>query len=137
MKSKNDYNLYMKGYMLTRYYRRRRKYIEMLGGKCIRCGSAAELEFDHVDRQTKSFDIGKRMSGASEAVLLRELEKCQLLCSTCHSNKSIEEVGANNGREVHGTLSSYRYCKCEKCREANNRYMREWKKNRKLELLKK
>jgi hypothetical protein len=36
---------------------RRKRLIEMLGGKCARCGSAESLEFDHIDPSTKKFTI--------------------------------------------------------------------------------
>lgn len=31
----------------------------------------------------------------------------------------------------HGTLSGYRYCKCDLCKQANNAFMREWRAKKK------
>jgi hypothetical protein len=39
--------------------RRRETAKQMLGGKCVECRSAADLEFDHSDPATKSFEIAK------------------------------------------------------------------------------
>lgn len=50
-------NEYMRNYMRARYHARRTAGIEKLGGKCVDCSSVEELEFDHVDRSTKVFNI--------------------------------------------------------------------------------
>jgi 5-methylcytosine-specific restriction endonuclease McrA len=60
---------------------------EMLGGKCVRCGATSDLEFDHVDRHTKSFTIGSRAMSRWDGLLV-ELAKCQLLCRPCHIEKT-------------------------------------------------
>jgi len=70
--------------------RRRRKLKEMLvehfGGKCIRCGyntCLRALSFHHRTRSEKSFsmDVGHRVKWET---LLKEAEKCDLLCANCH-----------------------------------------------------
>lgn len=61
--------------------------IEKLGGKCVECGSAKALEFDHIDPSTKSFNIAAGYTKPKE-VLLAEVAKCQLLCNKCHIEKS-------------------------------------------------
>lgn len=43
-KSKEEYNAYMRKYMLERYYRRKAEAIIALGGKCVKCGSTDNLE---------------------------------------------------------------------------------------------
>ena len=68
--------------------RRRRRKAELVaahGGHCIDCGYSgppAIFEFHHRDPSTKSFTLGE-FSGALEQ-LLREAEKCDLLCPNCH-----------------------------------------------------
>lgn len=64
----------------------KRKSVELLGGKCVRCGyskTQKALTFHHLDPTTKSFDIGgyKILSWPK---LQEELKKCELLCLNCH-----------------------------------------------------
>jgi hypothetical protein len=61
--------------------------LEHLGGKCCGCGSAENLQFDHIDRTQKSFTIGKSWGYTLEK-LLEEADKCQLLCKECHQYKT-------------------------------------------------
>ena len=107
---------YMKAYRDAR----RTKYIELLGGVCVKCQSCKNLEFDHINPENKKFSFGKRW-WAPEAELLEELSKCQLLCRICHEEKTAREFK----KEVeHGTLSGYRRCglpKCEPCKEAKRK----------------
>lgn len=67
---------------------RRKILIEHLGGKCSGCGTTENLQFDHLDRTKKSFNIGKCLDYSLEK-LLPEIEKCQLLCYDCHEIKSL------------------------------------------------
>ena len=41
---------YMRTYIMARRKVRRARLIELLGGRCVRCGSTDELEFDHICR---------------------------------------------------------------------------------------
>jgi len=61
--------------------------VEYLGGKCVGCGTTENLQFDHIDRNTKSFQLAHKY-GNSFAYLKPELDKCQLLCKECHELKS-------------------------------------------------
>lgn len=80
-------NSYMREYMKNRWKKRRANAIHLLGGICVNCGTTENLEFDHVDASYKDFSIS-RASSYSEERWLKELEKCQLLCHTCHLAKS-------------------------------------------------
>jgi hypothetical protein len=122
---------YMRQYMLKRYHDRRKKAIDKLGGKCVECNNAEELQFDHIDRNTKKFTIAS-LSSINEKAFWEEINKCQLLCETCHQKKTLIDLGQKSGKETHGTLSSYRYCKCDLCKEAHNKYTREWKQRKRL-----
>lgn len=130
VKDKAEYNEYMRKYMLRRYYKRRAKAIEQLGGYCIECGSTENLEFDHWDRNEKLNDIGKMFTSASEEKLQAELVLCVLRCRSCHQLKTTLERDQIPAALRHGTLSSYRYCKCDLCKDANNRYHRDYRINR-------
>lgn len=79
-------------------WRRRTKarLVELLGGRCIRCGYAghvAALVFHHRDPRSKSFAIS--VDGVPRAWhrLVEEARKCDLLCANCH-----REVHATDGR---------------------------------------
>lgn len=91
-KSREEYNEYMRGYMARRYDRRMAAAKAQLGGKCAKCDATEELEFDHVDRSTKSSTIAGFAAGASEKRFQEELTKCQLLCPTHHRAKTADEV---------------------------------------------
>jgi 5-methylcytosine-specific restriction endonuclease McrA len=85
------YNEYMRRYMLERYHRRRAAIVKSMGGECAQCYSTEDLEIDHIDRSTKSFDIGKAIAGWKMDRINAELDKCQLLCHDCHLEKSVAE----------------------------------------------
>ena len=70
--------------------RRRKQYlVEMLGGKCVKCGydqSVKALSFHHKKPQKKNFDIsnnGNLMRSWEEVI--EEAKKCELLCLNCHA----------------------------------------------------
>jgi 5-methylcytosine-specific restriction endonuclease McrA len=108
---------YMRTYIKARRKVRRARLIELLGGRCVRCGSTDELEFDHIDPETKVFAVGSDMSRAWDK-LVEEALKCQLLCRECHVAKGIED----RPEPAH---SYYRYwyygCRCATCKAANAR----------------
>ena len=64
--------------------------LEYLGGKCVKCGSTERLEFDHIKREGKKYEISSRVSNNFDN-LKEELDKCQLLCASCHLDKTAKE----------------------------------------------
>lgn len=115
-------------YNLERYHRLRAEYIELLGGKCVVCGSVKNLEFDHTDRETKT--VGRRsIMNVSREWALEELKLCQLLCNQHHRDKS-EKAGDIGQVEHGGGNSGKRNCPCEPCKERKREYMREYKKRK-------
>lgn len=109
---------------------------QLLGGECWECGSMEKLEIDHINPEDKEFEISTRIS-ASEEKFLAELDKCQLLCHDCHMKKTITERGQESAKGKHGTLSSYRYCKCDICKGAYREYQKEYRAQRKSKSLEK
>ena len=85
-----NYNEDMNKYMKNRWEKRRAAAVEHLGGKCIRCGITEYLEFDHIDRSTKIMTVA-RASSRSEEFFWNEVNKCQLLCTPCHLEKTAED----------------------------------------------
>lgn len=102
-----------------REYREKRKKeaIRYLGGKCKKCNSKKNLEFDHIDPTTKKNQISS-MFTSSIVQFYEELNKCQLLCRRCHLRKSSENGDYTRNRKAwqHG-VSGYinQKCRCEIC----------------------
>lgn len=120
-------------YTKTRRKQRRTEAIQQLGGRCVRCGSTDNLEFDHIDPNDKSRDICDIWT-LGEKLLVEELQRCQLLCSPCHRKKTIEDnyESGRYPRREHGTLTMHRRgkCRCDLCREAFNKYRRDLRNRR-------
>lgn len=57
-------------------------------GPCKRCGSSHNLEVDHVDPSTK---VNHTVWSWRQSRMLRELQKCQVLCEECHKRKTAAE----------------------------------------------
>lgn len=125
---------YMRNYMRERRRNRRKKFIELLGGKCVNCGATKNLQFDHQKAKKKQFDLNDIKDGKEE-VILKELKKCVLLCPECHLEKTKsnkEHVNKDKKPARHGTLWMYKKykCRCKKCRTAVSDYL----KSRRLSL---
>lgn len=100
-RDRTEHNAYMREYNRARWERRRRCLIEMLGGCCVHCGTTESLEFDHIDPATKSFDISRRPLSPWKS-LVREAQKCQLLCRPCHIERSRTQIGVALRGEANG-----------------------------------
>ncbi len=63
--------------------------VELLGGRCRDCGYCENLnalEFDHVpERGPKLYSIAVWCWSYCWETLVKELRKCDLVCSNCHS----------------------------------------------------
>jgi 5-methylcytosine-specific restriction endonuclease McrA len=93
------------------------------GKSCVKCGSAKELELDHVNPREKT---SHRIWSWSRKRREEEIVKCQILCKDCHLKKTEEERG---GFHKHGTRRMYEHhgCRCQPCRDAHSASMREWR----------
>ena len=126
-KQRENYNKYMREAHRRRYAELRNAAIERLGGRCAYCGVRKRLQFDHVDPAAKVDNVSSLIE-KNISLFWEEVDKCQLLCQDCHTKKSINESGKKAAKRTHGTLSSRRYCKCDKCKAAYNAYMRKYKR---------
>ena len=110
-------------YFNNRRQERRKKLMMLLGGQCEHCGSRENLHFDHKDPKKKEFAISK-MLDAPESVLTDEVNKCQLLCSDCHREKTREKWEFGSPESKHGTIWRYKKykCRCNRCRQAMSDY---------------
>lgn len=73
----------------------KKKAVEYLGGKCIKCGydeHIAALEFHHRDPSKKYYTISTKLREYSFEDLKNELDKCDLLCSNCHKILHYDEL---------------------------------------------
>jgi len=70
---------------------RRTLLIKLLGGKCNCCGedNPEQLDFDHINAKDKTIHISRRITISIDR-LIKEIEKCQLLCIPCHKAKTIK-----------------------------------------------
>jgi len=120
-----DRRAYRRNYDLERYRRLRLEIVERLGGKCAQCGEQIDLQVDHINPNTKEFDVGKSWGVSADRMTI-ELTKCQLLCRSCHKRKSDSEATG-----PHGTWGRYRNgkCRCVLCKEFVSSY---FKKNAKV-----
>lgn len=112
--------------------RTRERSANRLGSECVGCGSTENLEFDHVDPESKTVDISAAIrDGWGWSRICTELDKCQLLCADCHSTKTSTHgdgarFGSDNHRWVparHGACKMYaKGCRCTKCRLWKKQY---------------
>ena len=77
---------------------RRQKIKDYLGGKCVGCGTTENLQFDHLDRTQKEFNISRNVCMAWDK-LTAEADKCQLLCKDCHNVKTLIQHDSNQLKE--------------------------------------
>lgn len=116
MTNRNEYH---RQYQAQRLENRRKEALALLGGLCVHCGITENLQFDHIDPNTKLFSIGTILNNAPWDRILSELSKCQLLCKQCHVKKTLQDKGLTTA--THGSYTMYRHhkCRCDLCKQAN------------------
>lgn len=110
---------------ITKERNRRNRENYFLNKFCARCGSFSNLELDHINPEEKETH---RIWSWSEERRLVELAKCQVLCNSCHKNKtSLQKKDPKftgcTDRKTYTAL-----CKCEKCRKSQRERKAEWRK---------
>ena len=90
---------------------------------CERCGSDDELEFHHRDPEEK---LSHRIWSWAWERIAKELEKCDVLCKTCHRLESAAQLRTIAlARNPHGTTNRYDLgCRCAECSAAKVAYNR-------------
>lgn len=87
--------------------KRKVKLVKLLGGKCSNCGyskNLAALEFNHLDPNKKELQLDLRsLSNHREEILLKEVKKCNLLCSNCHKEHHYKEMEFDNVLTIIGS----------------------------------
>lgn len=115
-----------RAYLKRRYSVQRRFFIQILGGKCARCGTEQKLQIDHRDPAKKTMHLGRLFTKNTISEALRELlDKCQALCGPCHRKKSAEEARQRPRYFTHGTVYGWMKvgCRCDICLAAKGRWL--------------
>lgn len=98
-----------------------------MGSKCERCGydrNYAALDLHHIDPNKKEF-IFRELIGRPWDVVIAEVEKCELLCKTCHAeehnpqwDKDSIEPALNHAKNLDGDRPIYKHAsKCPTCNQ--------------------
>lgn len=117
-------------YMRNRREDKKCRARQLLGNACVQCGSTIDLQFDHINPTTKHNTIANMFSHG-EKLFLEEIAKCQLLCRTCHIEKTRIDFGWSDPDNRHGTHTSYTHdkCRCRECCQAHTNYMRRYRRS--------
>ncbi len=94
-KQRNTY-----AYQKIRGLKRKFELIKLKGGKCSSCGydkNIAALEFHHLDPSQKESKLDTRkLSNSTMENILKEIEKCILVCANCHREIHSPELSLKN-----------------------------------------
>ena len=72
-----------------------KRFVEDNGG-CSECHETdfVVMEFDHIDRSTKTYTISQLVSmGSSIKRIENELRKCRIVCCNCHRRHTAKQLG--------------------------------------------
>lgn len=101
-KDRDAYNAYQREYQKNRARQWKAYAVEKLGGVCAKCGTTDSLEIDHVDWRSKANKYNNLWSIAKEKSEA-ELEKCQLLCTDHHKEKTVTDKAEQAAAKRNGT----------------------------------
>ena len=75
-----------------RLYNKHKKIKYLKLHPCIECGESDPivLDFDHI--KDKKFNISYMLQGHSWRSIMKEIKKCQVLCSNCHRRKTHNDM---------------------------------------------
>ena len=89
---------------------------------CAKCEAKEELELDHVNPENK---VSHRVWTWSKHKRELEITKCQVLCKSCHLDKTISELQTPL---IHGTTGGYhKKCRCSACTAAATKAKAAWR----------
>ena len=97
-KERLNYNSAIRQKMVA--IKRKLEFVNLKGGCCSSCGynkNLSALEFHHMVEHEKSFQLSAReLSNTNYDDLLKELDKCLLLCSNCHRELHNKDLNFDN-----------------------------------------
>lgn len=116
----------------ARHWMKNRRDSFFSGKTCVICGRTDSLELDHINPETK---VSHRIWSWSEPRRLKELAKCQVLCSLCHQEKTIRQQPITNGWTPyqHGSSLYRKGCRCQICKDAEALRARRYRKKKREE----
>lgn len=82
--------------VICRQRKFKKKCIDYKGGECSECGFStcdAAMEFHHLDPSKKDFSISRLKLTSFDNRVIKELDKCILLCANCHRMVHTKMVG--------------------------------------------
>lgn len=74
-------------YRAERHRQLKKVCVEYLGGCCVKCKKKHHqtvFDFHHRNPNEKSFEISDKLHFGNMEKLIKELDKCDLLCANCH-----------------------------------------------------
>jgi hypothetical protein len=62
---------------------------------CVDCGNTnpVVLEFDHVDRSNKAYQISDMIGNYKWEAIVVEIAKCEVRCANCHKIRTAQQFG--------------------------------------------
>jgi len=133
-------------YQRGRGLKRKLHLINLRGGECEKCGynkNISAFDFHHMDPKNKDFKLDIRNLGNhSMSKILKEFDKCILLCSNCHREEHFPDLTMSNVEKLveeleetilkNRTINKPKCIDCDKdinygskrCVECNNEYRR-------------
>ena len=76
---------------------------------CTDCGYEEDgdvLEFDHLPQYEKSFTIGSAVSNKGIDTLLKEIEKCEVVCANCHRKRTMSRLRDRRTKSISNLVRS-------------------------------
>jgi hypothetical protein len=70
---------------------------------CADCGVQYPyyvMEFDHLDADTKEFNVSAGVTSRSYERLMAEIAKCEVVCANCHAERTHQRKQARKGAQV-------------------------------------
>jgi len=77
----------------------------LLDKMCIDCGenNLLVLDFDHLSN--KEYNVARMLSFCSWNSILKEIEKCEVVCANCHRKRTQERANSYRFRFVRGLVA--------------------------------
>lgn len=91
-KNSADYKKRSREFNKKEYQKNKERLYEYLTEHpCVKCGESdpVVLEFDHL--RDKKYTISNMVHSYSWSSILKEIEKCQVLCANCHKRKTAKD----------------------------------------------
>jgi hypothetical protein len=106
-----------------RNWNKNRRHKFLSGKLCCICGSSDKIEIHHLDKSKKKTH---RIWTYKEETILRELDKCIIICKKCHQKIHSDERRKNVKHGSSTMYDSYK-CRCILCRKHHSEKMKNYR----------